>query len=368
VLSVLDFGGLPVFEKAKDTYVCIPLIAKTNQPERVEVSHIPSLEISNLADYAATNHFTIPHQRLSSEAWALKSDKEAAVFDKVMKAGKPLGEYVERKFFRGVTTGLNEAFVINSATRKTLISKNKASTELIKPLLVGEDVRRYHIENPDLWLIFTRRGVDIDRYPAIREYLARWKAELTPKKSSNDKVGRKPGHYQWYEIQDEVAYYPIFDGPKIIFPDICKAPRFFLNRSGTYLANTAYALGVDDTYLLGILNSQMFWFAISNISIPFGIRAGKYRYRLVYQYMEKVPIRTINFSDISDKARHDNMVTLVERMLDLHKRLKTENTPDDKIKLQRQIDATDKQIDQLVYELYGLTAEEIRIVEEATSR
>ena len=133
-----------------------------------------------------------------------------------------------------------------------------------------------------------------------------------------------------------------------------------------YLANTGYCLGVDDPYLLGILNSRLFWFAISNISIPFGVRAGQYRYRLIYQYMEKVPIRVIDSTVKSDKARHSQMVSLVERMLDLHKRLANASHPDDKTGLQRQIDATDQEIDRLVYDLYGLTEEEIKIVEAAS--
>jgi hypothetical protein len=366
VLSIVDFGGLPVFEDAKDTYVCIPLLAKTKQPSRVEVSRIPSLDFTSLGDCAIDHRFTIPQERFSPEAWSLKSDGEAAVFEKVMKAGQPLGEYVERKFFRGVTSGLNEAFIINSNTRKVLIRKGKSSEELIKPLLGGEDVRRYFVEDPDTWLIFSRRGVDINRYPAIRDYLSKGKAELTPKKSSSDKVGRKPGRYEWYEIQDDVAYYPIFDGPKIIFPDICKAPRFFLDRSGRYLANTAYCLGVDDPYLLGILNSRLFWFAISNLSIPFGIRAGQYRYRLIYQYMERVPIRVIDFTVKAEKERHGRMLALVEGIMDLHQRLTDAKTPSDKDSLQRQIDATDQEIDRLVYDLYGLTEDEIKIVEAAS--
>jgi hypothetical protein len=218
-------------------------------------------------------------------------------------------------------------------------------------------------QNP---LIFTRRGVDINRYPAIREHLNKWRPELTPKRSSSDKVGRKPGGYEWYEIQDDVAYYPIFDGPKIIFPDICKAPRFFLDRDGRYLTNTAYCLGVDDPYLLGILNSRLFWFTISNISIPFGIRAGQYRYRLIYQYMEKVPIRVIDFRQPLDKTGHDKIVSLVERMLDLHKHLTEAKVPSNREVLRRQIEATDQEMDGLVYDLYGLTEEEVKIIE-ATS-
>lgn len=133
-----------------------------------------------------------------------------------------------------------------------------------------------------------------------------------------------------------------------------------------YLANTAYCLGVDDPYLLGILNSRLFWFAISNLSIPFGVRAGQYRYRLIYQYMEKVPIRIIDFNSKADKERHCRIVSLVEGMLKLHQRLTDAKTPADKDRLQRQIDATDEEIDRLVYDLYGLTEDETKIVEAAS--
>src|SRR5208282_3896471 len=124
--------------------------------------------------------YTIPHQRLTPDAWSLTSDTETAVFQKVMKAGQPLGDYVQRKFFRGVTTGLNEAFMIDNKTRKVLIAKDKRSAELIKPLVEGEDIRRWVFHNKDLSLIFTRRGIDIEKYPAIKEHLSNWKTELTP--------------------------------------------------------------------------------------------------------------------------------------------------------------------------------------------
>jgi hypothetical protein len=178
-----------------------------------------------------------------------------------------------------------------------------------------------------------------------------------------EKRGRKPGRYQWYEIQDDVAYFAHFDRPKIVFPDITKEPRFCLDLDGYYLTNTAYCLGTDDHYLLGILNSRLFWFAISQISIPFGVRAGKYRYRLIYQYMEKVPIRPIDFADPADRERHDRMVALVEEMLALHRRLAATRTDHEQTNLKRQVDAADRRIDRLVYDLYNLTDEEIRIVE-----
>src|SRR5208282_1575215 len=342
----------------KDTYVCIPLLYAGPQPKGVEIAKVASLDFEELDACVAPRIYTIPNQRLTSEAWSLKSDTETNVFDKIMKAGQPLGDFVERRFFRGVTTGLNEAFVIDSKTRKALIAKDKKSTQLIKPLLSGEDIRRWVHHHKDTWLIFTKRGVDIDSYPAIREHLSKWKAELTPKKNSSDKIGRKPGKYKWYEIQDDVAYYQTFDSPKIIFPDIAKGPRFYLDTSDVYLANTAYCLGTDDKYLLAILNSRLFWFAISNISIPFGIRAGEYRYRLIYQYMEKVPIRPINIFDPADKARHDKMVALVDCMLELKKKKHSGTlAPSELDRLEREIASTDCQIDNLVYELYQITDE-----------
>jgi hypothetical protein len=87
--------------------------------------------------------------------------------------------------------------------------------------------------------------------------------------------------------------------------------------------------------------------------------------RFFGQYLEGFPVRTIDFTSPADVARHDRMVALVERMLDLHKKLASEGAPHVRTVLQRQIDATDKQIDALVYELYGLTDEEIAVVEGA---
>ncbi len=364
ILRIVDFGGLAVFENAKDTYVCIPLLSRRSHPKRVEIAKVASLDFEELDAYVEPRIYTIPTQRLTSEAWSLKSDAEMSVFEKIMKVGQPLGDFVERKFFRGVTTGLNEAFVIDGKTRKALIAKDKKSTQLIKRLVSGEDIRRWVFRQKDTWLIFTRRGVDIDSYPAIREHLSKWKAELTPKKNSSDRIGRKPGKYKWYEIQDDVAYHPTFESPKIIFPDIAKGPRFCLDTDGNYLANTGYCLGTADRYLLGILNSRLFWFTISNISIPFGVRAGEYRYRLIYQYMEKVPIRTVDFSDPSDKAHHARMLTLVERMMKISGvKHSGKLAPSDLQRLERELASTDAEIDDLVFKLYGITDEERKIIE-----
>ena len=147
---MVDFGGLAVFASAKDTYVCIPLISKgvMKTLQQIEVCKIPSLKITNLTPYVAEQSFTIPPDRFSTDAWSLKSDAEAAVFEKITKAGKSLGEYVERKMFYGLKTGLKQQVPLSrQSSGKRLWKKSPASASLIKPFLGGEDIRRYHIED-----------------------------------------------------------------------------------------------------------------------------------------------------------------------------------------------------------------------------
>jgi len=372
VERIVDFGGLPVFVNAKDTYVCIPLLRKAADGETVEVCNVTNLHLPDLDAYVSANSYTIPADRLAVKTWSLKDDRETTVFTKVSAAGVSLGQYVEKKMFYGVKTGLNEAFELTSRDQAAICSTEPQSCGFIHTLVGGQDIRRYRLDGKDRHIVvipcgWTRQNLSS---AAAADEQSAWKwfkenhpilaGRLEPFAESARKRQDK-GDF-WWELRS-CSYYEYFEKPKIIFPDITKEPRFFLDTDCYYLTNTAYCLGTDDLYLLGILNSRLFWFAISNISIPFGIRAGQYRYRLIYQYMEKVPIRPINFSDPADKARHDRMVQLVEQMVTLHRQLAEARTGHDTNTMQRQIEATDRQIDRLVYELYGLTEEEIAVVE-----
>lgn len=375
VVQIVDFGGLAVFADAKDTYVCIPVLAKIPQPKRVSTCHVMSLDFEDLAPVVARDAYEIPAGRLTAEAWSLKSDAEAAVFDKITAQGVPLKSVVGGKIYFGLKTGLNEAFEVSTAQRDALAKSAPQSAALIKAFLGGQDIRRYHIRDegrhliviPNGWTRAQMKSASAgekeawtwfgSKHPTLAQHLTEY--EVAARKRQDK------GEF-WWELRS-CDYYSALDTPKIIFPDIAKSSRFYPDHTGLYISNTAYCLGSGDPYLVGILNSRLCWFAISNIAIPFGLRAGEYRYRLFYQYMEKVPIRVIDPKNKTDKAQRDALVTHVERMLKLHVDLAAAKSPDAQIRLERDIAATDRAIDQLVYQLYGLTAEEIALVETATS-
>src|SRR5687768_13264170 len=138
-----------------------------------------------------------------------------------MARGRPLGEVVNGQMYRGVLTGLNEAFIVDQPTRDALVKADPAGRDLLKSMLRGEDLRPWYQEDEGHWLIFTRRGIDIEAYPAVKAYLEQFRPQLEPRPadwdSSQPWPGRKPGSYQWFEIQDSVDYYPAFETSKIMW-------------------------------------------------------------------------------------------------------------------------------------------------------
>lgn len=182
-----------------------------------------------------------------------------------------------------------------------------------------------------------------------------------------DLLEKRATKQDWYELQQpQFRFSAYMDEPKIIFPDIAKAPRFALDETGYYGANTTYFIPRRDLYLLALLNSKLgeFYFVITCA----GLEGKEETYlRFFGQYLEGFPVRTIDFSDSEDAARRENIVGLVERMLELQEQRAEARISQEKNVIQRQIEATDRQIDRLVYELYGLSEQEIRIVEGVSS-
>jgi hypothetical protein len=161
----------------------------------------------------------------------------------------------------------------------------------------------------------------------------------------------------------------VFETDRIVSPEISLGCNMTLAPRGLYHNTMVYSLVPSSSrpehklFWLGLLNSNFLWWFLSNTGTM--LRGGYFRFKT--NYLRPFPVRTINSDSPTDVACHDRMVALVDRMLDLHKNLAAASIPADKALYERQIEATDRQIDALVYELYGLTDEEIAIVEGATA-
>ncbi len=355
--QLIDFGDLPVFQSAT-TYPCIVSVNKSKPINYFSVTKPDTLQFSNLAEYVDDNEYDVNLPALNDDGWALVDEPTRLLLLKLLQVGKSLGETLDHKLYYGIKTGLNKAFVIDAETKDDLVAKDSRSTELIKPFLAGRDIKRYQTPNATRFLIlipsgWTNAQTDTtnkwewlqNNYPAVSEHLAQY-AEAAQKRSDM-------GDY-WWELRS-CAYYEEFEKPKLMLPDISLHGNFLLDSGNNfYCVNTAYILGTSDLYLLGILNSKLIAFLYGHMSPAY--RGGYLRF--IYQYLVQLPIPVLN-----EPEQRKQLTGLVEQMLDLHKRLATARLPQEKTLLQRQIAAADRQIDQLVYQLYTLTPAEIAIVE-----
>src|SRR5690606_29355828 len=198
----------------------------------------------------------------------------------------------------------------------------------------GKDVARWHFSDTRKYLILTRRGINIDEYPAILTYLLEHKEKL------KNRATVKAGNHPWYELQ-QPGIFPLFDNPKIAYPDIASDVNFVLDRDGVYLGNTVYFMPVDDLYLLGILNSSATKFFYNYLSPQ--IRGGYFRF--FTQYVEQIPI-----PNAPDDLR-GKIAGLAQQCLDAAK----DNSD--------RLPALEAELNQLVYQAYGLDEDDMRVIE-----
>ncbi len=359
--EIVDFGDLRVFAAAT-TYPCIIRIRKNPLSPTFRAVQVKHLDFTDLGQYVDENGYNARMDLMGDAGWTLANDREKVLLEKIRSKGVPLGEYVKGKIYRGILTGLNEAFVIDGATRDRLITEDPKSAEIIKPFLAGRDIKRYQKPDNDKYLICIPNGWTRihagkadpkswlkQQYSAIADYLEQFREKAEKRYDKGE---------FWWELRS-CDYYEEFEKPKIIYAEIATHGQFTYDVESFYSDTTSYIMSSNSQYLLGLLNSKLFTYGFSKISSE--IRGGFFRWKR--QYMCPMPIRTIDFSSPADVARHDRMVSLVTAMLDLHTQLAAARTADEKTAIQRLIRATDREIDRLVYELYELTAEEIGIVE-----
>ncbi len=339
---VLDFGSVPVFKANVDTCIVLFKNAPSCEETFLAATFCDEADIPRLSNAFQERSFTMDVCNLPLDGWALALLEPLRLLEKLRRTGTPLGKCRDESFYRGVVTGYDNAFIIDESVRQQLIAADERSGELIKPVLRGRNLRKWKTEWTGYYLIFTRRSIDIEQYPAIKQYLSQYRTELEPKKNPEQKSGRKKGKYKWYEIQDATAYYREFEKPKIIYPETAKFLYGCYDTTKTFGLKTTYFISTCDLSLLAVLNSKLFdWYArhkFQSLNDPWA--GGRLQFKKAS--MEVVPIADRTAEQKAELSR------LVKRIL-------ADPESDGVRDLEREIDA-------LVYQLYGLTDAEIELI------
>ncbi|MFA5269942.1 MAG: Eco57I restriction-modification methylase domain-containing protein, partial [Methanoregula sp.] len=383
--EIVHFGHQQVFENAT-TYTCLLVLGKKGSGE------FDFAKVDDLISWRSSQTSikgTIPSKSLSNVEWNIVVGGDSDLFNKLRNMPLKLSNITD-SIFQGLVTSADSVYLLDPIDGEKggyIKVKSKATDkeynlekEIAVPLCKGSlDIRKYSIIPSKRVLfpydikttILTGKVTLISNKEFAEKYPNSWAYFKENIEILRNRENGKMKHDNWYGY-----VYPksvtLFSKTKILCPSIAQKATFSLDANGEfYFVGSGGGGGggygiilkpeekISYYYLLGLLNSAVSTFYLKKISSTF--RGGYIA--LNRQYIEQLPIRTINFSDPVDKARHDRMVTLVTQMLDLNKRLQDARLEQEKTQLSRQIAATDASIDKLVYELYGLTEEEINIVE-----
>jgi adenine-specific DNA-methyltransferase len=301
-----------------------------------------------------------PMPPLTKDAWFIGGDAEHRLKQKIEAIGKPLREWGV-KIYRGILTGLNDAFIIDTATRQRILDACKDAAErqrteaIIKPILRGRDIKRYTYEWKGLWVIgtFPALRLDIDDFPALKKYFLDnfdiRQLEQSGKKYPN--LGfdaRKKTNNKWFETQDQIAYYAEFEKEKVVWQELAQGSQFALDEEGRFfVSNTAYIMtGTHLRYLLGYLNSRLNEITYSRW---YCTKLGSSGTRWLNQHVLSIPVPPIT-------PENQSLVSQIESLVDQILARKRGNPPADTRELERAID-------DIVYRLYDLSPDEIRLVE-----
>ena len=374
--SLVNFKDQQVFEGAT-TYTCLLFLTKSRE------EYFNYTEVIDLAEFASKEFgirsSSMLHSSITKSPWILSGGDEGKIFLKLAK--NPKLEEIANEIFVGLQTSADKILILE---KKKELSKNRIQlysvakrkeynfeTQIAKPIISGVDVKRYITPEKRQFIIFPYKieneesnlypeKILEEKYPLTLSYLLDNKKELQARERGKfkDKEWYRFGRNQNIAKQNQ---------KKLCVPRLVQRIQAVYDGAGEYYLDNVDVGGLtlksnsDDNYkfILGLLNSKLQTFYLRLISTHF--RGGYYSCNK--QYLSQLPIRTIDFNNPAEKKMHDDLVSLVEKMLELNKQLQKAHFDSEKEPIERQIAATDKKIDDIVYALYGLTPEEIAIVE-----
>lgn len=338
---LVDFAGVKVFESATvDTNILLFEKGK-NEGKTLSCTTTTLTKdgLSNLSDFVKQNSCISNFD--TSNSWVILSPIEQSIKSKIEKIGTPLKDW-DINIYRGVLTGFNDAFIISGEKRDEILAnckneiERKKTAELIRPILRGRDIKRYSYEYADLYLIatFPAKHYDIEKYPAVKDYLLSFgmeRLEQTGKEHTikGEKIkARKKTNNKWFETQDSISYWDEFNKPKIVWGNLNLSATYTLAPAGMMINAPATMIVPASESLLCILNSKIADYYIRNLGVT--RNGGYFEYKPMF--IEQLPVpQNIDeklFEEFSNKELNN-----------------------------------EEEIDRKVYELYGLTDEEIQFLE-----
>ena len=279
--------------------------------------------------------------------WSILSETFQSILAKMRSEGTPLKDW-DVSIRRGVTTGLNEAFIIDDDTRGEMVAADPISANVIKPVLRGKDIQRYRAKWANKWLIstFPAVEVDVEDYTGVKSHLlshGKERLEQSGRRLVGGDKARKRTKHAWFELQDVAAYYGDFAKEKLFWIDLSEKGRFAYDTGDMFCADTAFLMtGQAIKYLCGVLNGELATWFMKNTSLNSGMGVTRWKKFSV----ERIPVPNVS------EERQAPIVRLVDEILDA----KDADPDADTSELEWQIDG-------LVYDLYGLTEEERTAVE-----
>jgi hypothetical protein len=283
-------------------------------------------------------YFEIP----KTSEWVIGNQESSALISKIGSNSISLKD-LDITINFGIKTGLNEAFIIDKDKRDELILMDPKNEEIIKPILRGRDVQKYSCQFSDNFAIcfFPSLNLDIEDYPVIQDYFQKFGKNRL--EQTGNQGSRKRTNNKWFETQDSISYWRDFEKPKIIWGEISDKPKFAFDDQNYYAEATTFLMtGERLKFLLGILNSKVSEWYFNQISTTTGMGTNRWKkYKI-----ELLPIK------IGNERIENKIETLVNQIIEIKRFTPHADTKD-----------LEKEIDELVYDLYELTEEERRIVE-----
>ena len=349
IYTIIDFTKIRIFNALVAS--CIFILSKNKERSSIFVTFSDDTFLGNLSDFIIKNHVEVPYKSLNQNVWCFETKDKIELKSKIDKNTKKLGEIQGIKIYRGVTTGYNPAFIIDSDVREKLIKSNIANKTIIKPLLQGRNIKKWTYITSSKFLIFSKQGINIKTYPEVKNYLFQFKRNLDPGK------GRKSGSYKWYEIQDSTAYYNEFEKLKIIWGLTANKWTFSWDDKYNFLPSNGYILTSKKLhlkYILALMNSRLMEFYFSFIGVMTAGGAFTLKYETVFNF----PIKLVPCKN------QKLLIETVDKILSIIQPSAADyfRNPAKQAEVQKH----EKQIDQLIYKLYDLTPAEIKIIETTT--